>query len=64
MHEYSSKFALRDKVFIDGDKAIVGVVIAIEWQDADGLWLKVSRFAELVRYEEHYAPWRLTLVPA
>lgn len=41
---FTSLFSLGDRVNVDGDKSIIGVVVGFCWVDSDGCSVKVSWF--------------------
>ena len=56
------RFTIQDRVHVDGDKATVGVVTAVQWRNKDQICYEVSWIingdSKAIIIEE----WRLSLV--
>lgn len=59
---FESLFSLGDRVKIDGDAEINGVVIGIWLEDTGGVSAKVSRFHAGTRHDDWYWEGRLSLL--
>lgn len=56
---YESPWAVGDRVEVDGDKEITGLVTGV-WVKSDGvIEINVSRFHAGTLHENWFAPWRL-----
>jgi hypothetical protein len=58
---FSSEFAFRDRVLIDGDQSIIGVVSGFAWSTEEGYTVKVSWMHAGAAQVAWFDSWRLEL---
>lgn len=58
MHTFESPFAIRDKVYIDGDESLVGYVTAVVWREEKPV-VEVSWVSDCAK-TAWFEIWRLT----
>lgn len=61
-YAFRTKFNMRDRVCIDGDASIVGVVTGVCWQDGPGHTVEVSWLHNGQMHKDWVSHWRLTHV--
>jgi len=59
---FHSAFAYGDRVHIDTDKDLIGVVTAFLWRDGEGHTVEVCWFHNGADHSAWFQPWRLHLV--
>lgn len=63
MPQLECKFAIGERVRIDGDGSIAGVIVGVEWRSRTVVRYEVSRICNADAKFTFFDEWRLEAVP-